>query len=93
MNMTVTEGNGIINGRPVKKGDHFILPDGFGMAGKHADHRIYNLTGNESDAVYQEKKIYSVFLSYDFFGNSIRVECDESSTSFWLFTNSQVASP
>ena len=32
MNMTVTEGNGTINGRPVKKGDHFILPDGFGMA-------------------------------------------------------------
>ena len=30
MNMTVTEGNGIVNGQPVKKGDHFILPNGFG---------------------------------------------------------------
>lgn len=30
MNMTVTEGDGIINGRLVKKGDHFILPNGFG---------------------------------------------------------------
>ena len=30
MNMTVTEGDGIINGQPVKKGDHFILPNGFG---------------------------------------------------------------
>ena len=25
MNMTVTEGNGIVNGQPVKKGDHFIV--------------------------------------------------------------------
>ena len=30
MNMTVTEGDGIINGQLVKKGDHFILPNGFG---------------------------------------------------------------
>lgn len=30
LNMTVTEGNGIINGQPVKKGDHFILPYRFG---------------------------------------------------------------
>ncbi len=30
MNMTVIEGDGIINGQPVKKGDHFILPNGFG---------------------------------------------------------------
>ena len=30
MNMTVTDGNGIVNGQPVKKGDHFILPNGFG---------------------------------------------------------------
>ena len=30
MNMTVTEGNGIVNGQPLKKGDHFILPNGFG---------------------------------------------------------------
>ena len=29
-NMTVTEGDGIVNGQPVKKGDHFILPNGFG---------------------------------------------------------------
>ena len=43
-------------------------------------------------AVYQEKKIYSGFLSFAFFGNSIRIESDDSSTSFWLFTNSQVAS-
>ena len=38
MNMTVTDGNGIVNGQPnlsvtaktVTKGDHFILPNGFG---------------------------------------------------------------
>ena len=30
LNMTVTEGDGIINGQPVKKGDHMILPHGFG---------------------------------------------------------------
>ena len=30
--MSVLEGSGIVNGQPVKKGDHFILPDGFGMA-------------------------------------------------------------
>ena len=30
LNMTVTEGDGIVNGQPVKKGDHFILPNGFG---------------------------------------------------------------
>lgn len=46
----------------------------------------------KKDAVYQEKKIYSGFLSYAFFGNSIRVESDDSSTSSWLFTNSQIAS-
>jgi len=31
MNMTVTEGEGMLNGCLVKKGDHFILPYGFGM--------------------------------------------------------------
>ena len=28
--MSVLEGSGIVNGQPVKKGDHFILPCGFG---------------------------------------------------------------
>lgn len=28
--MSVLDGSGSINGQPVKKGDHFILPDGFG---------------------------------------------------------------
>lgn len=32
LNVTVTEGTGTINGCAVKKGDHFILPNGFGMA-------------------------------------------------------------
>lgn len=31
LNMTVTEGSGIVNGQPVKKGDNFILPHGFGL--------------------------------------------------------------
>lgn len=30
MNMTITEGNGIIGSQPVKKGDHFILPNDYG---------------------------------------------------------------
>ena len=30
MNMTVTDGNGIVNGQLKEKGDHFILPNGFG---------------------------------------------------------------
>lgn len=30
MNVSVIEGCGIVNGRVVKKGDHFILPDGYG---------------------------------------------------------------
>ena len=30
LNMTVTEGSGIIGKYPVKKGDHFILPDHYG---------------------------------------------------------------
>lgn len=30
--MSVIEGNGFIDGRPVKKGDHFILPNGYGEA-------------------------------------------------------------
>ena len=32
MLMSVIEGSGIVNGQPVKKGDHFILPCGFGKA-------------------------------------------------------------
>ena len=28
--MSVTEGEGSVNGRAIRKGDHFILPDGFG---------------------------------------------------------------
>ena len=40
MNMTVTEGNGIINGQPVKKGDHFILPNGFGTVELQGDMQI-----------------------------------------------------
>lgn len=31
LNMTVTGGEGMLNDCPVKKGDHFILPCGFGM--------------------------------------------------------------
>ena len=30
--MSVVEGDGLINGQPIRKGDHFILPDGFGKA-------------------------------------------------------------
>lgn len=30
--VSVLEGEGSVNGHPVKKGDHFILPDGFGTA-------------------------------------------------------------
>ena len=30
MNVSVIEGCGIVNGRVIKKGDHFILPDGYG---------------------------------------------------------------
>lgn len=31
LNMTVVEGEGMICGQPLKKGEHFILPFGFGM--------------------------------------------------------------
>lgn len=37
LNITITEGNGIINGQPVNKGDNMIVPNGFGqidMSGK-----------------------------------------------------------
>ncbi|MCR5641521.1 MAG: mannose-6-phosphate isomerase, class I [Lachnospiraceae bacterium] len=37
LNMTVTDGSGIINGQPIHKGDNFILPNEFGMV---------ELTGN-----------------------------------------------
>ena len=30
--MSVVEDDGLINGQPIRKGDHFILPDGFGKA-------------------------------------------------------------
>lgn len=30
LNMTVTDGSGIINGQPIKKGDNLIIPNGFG---------------------------------------------------------------
>ena len=40
MNMTVTEGNGIVNGQAVKKGDHFILPNGFGTVELQGDMQI-----------------------------------------------------
>lgn len=30
LNITVTDGTGIINSQPIKKGDHFILPNDFG---------------------------------------------------------------
>ena len=30
MNMSVIEGDGLVNGQMVKKGDHFVLPAGFG---------------------------------------------------------------
>ena len=32
MNMSVIEGDGLVNGQMVKKGDHFVLPAGFGKA-------------------------------------------------------------
>lgn len=28
--MSVTEGSGTLNGKPIKKGEHFIVPAGFG---------------------------------------------------------------
>ena len=28
--MSVIEGDGLINGQMIRKGDHFILPDGYG---------------------------------------------------------------
>lgn len=37
LNVTITDGSGIINGNPVNKGDHMIIPNGFGtvqMQGK-----------------------------------------------------------
>ena len=40
MNMTVTEGDGIINSQPVKKGDHFIVPNGFGMVELSGDMQL-----------------------------------------------------
>ena len=30
MIMSVIEGEGLLNGQMIRKGDHFILPDGFG---------------------------------------------------------------
>ena len=44
MNMTVTEGNGIVNGQPLKKGDHFILPNGFGTVELQGDIQIISST-------------------------------------------------
>lgn len=32
MNVSVIEGNGVINGTKIKKGDHFIIPYGYGRA-------------------------------------------------------------
>ena len=32
MNISVIEGDGLINGQLIKKGDHFVLPYGFGEA-------------------------------------------------------------
>ena len=31
MNVSVIEGEGLVNGQLVKKGDHFILPSGIGQ--------------------------------------------------------------
>lgn len=31
LNVSVLEGSGTLNGQPVKKGDHFIVPAGYGM--------------------------------------------------------------
>ena len=38
--MSVIEGDGIVNGQPVKKGDHFILPCGFGEVELQGDMSI-----------------------------------------------------
>ena len=35
MNMSVIEGDGLINGQLIKKGDHFVLPSDFGIIELH----------------------------------------------------------
>lgn len=37
---SVIEGQGKVNGREIKKGDHFILPDGFGMVEMEGDMKL-----------------------------------------------------
>ncbi len=40
LNMSVIDGTGSINGQEIKKGDHFILPSGFGKAEMSGDMEI-----------------------------------------------------
>lgn len=37
MNMSVIEGDGMINGQKIKKGDHFVVPSGFGKVELQGD--------------------------------------------------------
>lgn len=38
--MSVTQGEGLINGQMIRKGDHFILPNGYGMVELQGDMEI-----------------------------------------------------
>ena len=40
MIMSVIEGQGLVNGQMIKKGDHFILPDGIGKIDMQGDMTI-----------------------------------------------------
>lgn len=40
MNMSVVEGDGLINGQMIKKGDHFVLPSDFGMIELHGNMQL-----------------------------------------------------
>lgn len=46
--MSVTDGDGLINGQYIKKGDHFILPCGFGKVEISGDMMIIASSVNES---------------------------------------------
>lgn len=49
MIMSVIEGEGLINGQMIKKGDHFILPDGFGEATLRGNMQIVASTANSRE--------------------------------------------
>ncbi len=49
MIMSVIEGEGLINGQMIKKGDHFILPDGFGEATLRGNMQIIASTVNSRE--------------------------------------------